>query len=78
MKNILAKKLEEAAIAYRDVERTYEGGAEVAQQDYEDLMSIAGMIENNEPKQAIAKAMWRLDTAVRDIIPDAVYDPYNK
>lgn len=77
MKNILAQKLEEAAIAYRDVERTYEGGAEVAQSDYEDLMSIAGMIENNEPKASIAKAMWRLDTAVRDIIPDEVYNPYN-
>lgn len=43
------------------------------QQDYEDLMSIAQMFENNEKPEAIGRAMWRLDTAVRDDIPDDVY-----
>lgn len=78
MKNELAKKLETAAKKYRDVERTYPGAAEVAKQDFEDLISIAYMIEGNESSQSIAKAMWSLDTAVRDVIPDDVYYVYNK
>lgn len=44
--------------------------------DYDDLISIVGMIENNEDKKKIGKSMWRLDTAVRDIIPDEVYYAY--
>ena len=50
----------------------------VAQQDYEDLVSIAQMIENDEDAAAICKAMWKLDTAVRDVIPDKIYYTYNK
>ena len=41
--------------------------------DYDDLLSIAGMIENGEDKKKIAMAMWKLDTAVRDVIPDSAY-----
>lgn len=41
--------------------------------DYNDLISIAGMIENGEDKKKIATAMWNLDTAVRDVIPDSAY-----
>jgi hypothetical protein len=77
MKNELAKKLVAAADKYRAVERKYEGAEKVVQSDYEDLISIAGMIENNESKKSIARAMWNLDTAVRDVIPDKVYNTYN-
>jgi len=31
------------------------------------------MIENGEDKKKIAMAMWKLDTAVRDVIPDSAY-----
>jgi len=77
MKNELAKKLVAAADKYRAVERKYEGAEKMVQSDYEDLISIAGMIENNESKKSIAKAMWNLDTLVRDVIPDKVYNAYN-
>jgi hypothetical protein len=76
MKNTLAKKLVTAADKYRAIERNYEGGAEIVQSDYDDLLSIAGMIEANEDKKKIGKAMWNLDTAVRDVIPDEVYNAY--
>ena len=78
MKNELAKKLVAAADKYRAVERKYEGAEKMVQSDYEDLISIAGMIENNESNKSIAKAMWNLDTAVRDVIPDKVYNAYNQ
>jgi hypothetical protein len=92
MKNELAIKLVAAADEYRAVERnlrsrcarlgmpvsSYEGAAEVVQSDYEDLIRIAGMIENNESKKSIANAMWNLDTLVRDVIPDKVYYYFNK
>lgn len=78
MKNELAKKLVAAADKYRAVERNYEGAEKMVQSDYEDLISIAGMIENNESKKSIAKAMWNLDTLVRDVIPDKVYNTYNQ
>jgi len=77
MKNELAKKLVAAADKYRAVERNYEGAEKMVQSDYEDLISIAGMIENNESKKSIANAMWKLDTLVRDVIPDKVYNTYN-
>jgi len=48
----------------------------VGKNDYDDLISIAGMIENDEDKKKIGKAMWKLDTAVRDVIPDSVYNAY--
>lgn len=78
MKNELAKKLVAAADKYRAVERNYEGAEKMVQSDYEDLISIAGMIENNESKKSISRAMWNLDTAVRDIIPNDVYYAYNQ
>jgi uncharacterized protein YfkK (UPF0435 family) len=78
MKNKLAQKLADRAEKYRSVERTYPDAAKIVQSDYEDLMSIANMIENNEDGKAIAKAMWKLDTAVRDEIPDEVYYHFNK
>ena len=74
-----AVKLVAAAAKYRDAlvkNSMYVEAKAVALQDYEDLVSIAQMIENNE--SGIARAMWRLDTAVRDVIPDSVYDTYNK
>ena len=78
MKNELAKKLVAAADKYRAVERKWEGAAEVIEADYDDLISIAGMIENNEKPANIARAMWKLDTLVRDVIPDKVYNAYNQ
>ena len=81
MKNPNAIKLVEAAIKYRDTiikNSMYVEAKAVALQDYEDLVSIAGMIENNENAAAICKAMWKLDTAVRDVIPDKVYYTYNE
>lgn len=81
MKNTNAIKLVDAAVKYRDTitkNSMYPESAKVAQQDYEDLVSIAGMIENNENAAAICKAMWKLDTAVRDVIPDKVYYTYNE
>jgi predicted ATPase len=79
MKNPNAIKLVAAAAKYRDSiikNSMYADSAKVAQQDYEDLVSIAQMIENNE--DGIARAMWKLDTAVRDVIPDSVYNTFNK
>ena len=78
MKNELAKKLVAAADKYRDHERYLEDSEKVVQKDYEDLISIAGMIENNESKKSISNAMWKLDTLVRDVIPDKVYNAYNR
>jgi hypothetical protein len=77
MKNEHAVTLKKAADKYQ----TWFKGAfsddpkmlKSGKKDYDDLISIAGMIENNEDKKKIGTAMWRLDTAVRDIIPDKVY-----
>lgn len=44
--------------------------------DYLDLMEIVNMIEAGAEKKAIAKAMWALDTIVRDQIPNKVYNAY--
>lgn len=78
MKNKLALKLVAAADKYRSVERNFEGADKVVQEDYEDLMSIANMIESNETDSQIQTAMWKLDTLVRDVIPDDVYYAFNK
>ena len=79
MKNKFALQVAEAAEKYRSVaERVSPESEKVAQQDYEDLMSIAGMIESNETDSQIQLAMWKLDTAVRDVIPDDVYYAFNK
>ena len=76
MKNELAKKLYEAAVNYKQSLGVL-SISPVYQQDFEDLTSIASMIENNEDPKAIQKAMWNLDTAVRDVIPNKVYYTYN-
>lgn len=78
MKNKLALKLVAAADKYRSRERNWEGADKVVQEDYEDLMSIANMIESNETDSQIQMAMWKLDTLVRDEIPDDVYYAFNK
>jgi hypothetical protein len=78
MKNKLALKLVAAADNYRSRNRSWEGAEKVVQSDYEDLMSIAGMIESNETDSQIQLAMWKLDTLVRDEIPDDVYYAFNK
>ena len=79
MKNTLAKQLATAASKY--VARYRDAGmpdSKVLQDDYDDLMSIAQMIESEESIAKIAKAMAHLDTAVRDEIPDRVYSSYCK
>lgn len=78
MKNKKAIALRDAAIKYRRSMLEFTESAVVAQQDYDDLISIAQMIENNESKESIAQAMWKLDTLVRDVIPDSVYNIYNR
>ena len=78
MKNKLALKLVAAADNYRSRNCSWEGAEKVVQSDYEDLMSIAGMIESNETDSQIQLAMWKLDTLVRDEIPDDVYYAFNK
>ena len=80
MINKHAHDLAVAAAKYRDSHDADHAikYAKLIKQDYEDLMSIAEMIEGDESKQSIAKAMWKLDTAVRDVIPDSVYYTYNK
>jgi len=73
MKNKLALQVAKAAENYRATERSFPEAEKIAQQDYEDLMSIAVMIENCEEAKKIARAMHQLDTAVRDVIPDEPY-----
>lgn len=51
---------------------------EVGKNDYSDLMNIVRKIEDGDDKSSIARAMWRLDTIVRDVIPDSVYNAYNE
>lgn len=80
MKNKLALDLKDAADRYLAWNtKTFSDDAEmisVGERDHGDLMSIAGMIENSEDSTRIARAMWKLDTAVRDIIPNDVYYAY--
>lgn len=81
MKNLLAITLKDAAdknlARYSKAVKDDPQLDRVVKSDYEDLISIVGMIENGEDKKTIARAMWKLDTAVRDVIPDSVYDIYN-
>jgi hypothetical protein len=81
MKNLLAITLKDAAeknmARYSKAVKDDPQLDRVVKSDYEDLMSIVGMIENGEDKKTVARAMWNLDTAVRDVIPDSVYDIYN-
>ena len=79
MKNKKALALAAAAAKYRDsLTHDSKSYGALINQDYEDLMSIAQMIESDEPKERVARAMWRLDTLVRDVIPDSVYNTYSK
>jgi hypothetical protein len=80
MKNNLALKLIAAAEKYRTRDYTNSDPQvqKIVQEDYEDLVSIANMIENEETDSVIQKAMWKLDTLVRDVIPDEVYYGFNK
>lgn len=82
MKNKLATALKDAADRYLNWNtKAFKGDAKmisVGQRDHDALMSIAGMIENNEDSTTIARAMSRLDTAVRDVIPDNVFYAYNQ
>ena len=82
MKNKLALALKDAADKYLAWNtKAFTGDARmisVGERDHGDLMSIAGMIENSEDSTRIARAMGRLDTAVRDVIPDDVFYAYNQ
>ena len=82
MKNKLALSLKDAADRYLAWNtKTFSDDAKmvsVGEIDHGDLMSIAGMIENGEDSTRIARAMGRLDTAVRDVIPDDVFYAYNQ
>ena len=75
MKNQFALKLKRAADKYEEAYRDgdIQGSAQMLKQDHEDLMSIAWLIEDGAKDEVIAKAMWKLDTLVRDVIPDEVY-----
>ena len=46
--------------------------------DHDALIKVAKMVESNEDKNKIARAMWSLDTAVRELIPDEVYYAYTE
>jgi hypothetical protein len=48
----------------------------IVNKDREDLLSIARMIEDNDNPKAIANAMTKLDTFVRDYIPEEIYIAY--
>jgi hypothetical protein len=49
----------------------------VGESDYEDLISIALLIEQDEfNNKAIGKAIRNLDTFIRDSIPQNIYDLY--
>jgi hypothetical protein len=82
MKNEHAIALKQAADKYDAWHsKAFAGDKEMlkgGKEDYEDLLSIVGMIENGEDVKKIAKAMWRLDTAVRDVIPDSAYYAYTE
>ena len=50
---------------------------ECGEKDYENFISIALMIEQDEfNNKAIGKAIRNLDTFVRDYIPQNIYDLY--
>ena len=82
MKNEHAITIKQAADKYNEWHKSaFASDAEMLEggkADYEDLLSIAGMIENGEDSKKIAKAMRRLDTAVRDVIPDSAYYAYTE
>ena len=82
MKNKLALALKDAADRYLAWNtKAFSGDTKmisVGEIDHDALMSIASMIENGEDSIRIARAMGRLDTAVRDVIPNEVFYAYNQ
>lgn len=74
MKNHLAIILAKAAQRYRNQYSDTSSTAVVS--DYYDLLDIAEMIENNKSHKEVARAIWNLDTIVRDAVPDEVYESY--
>ena len=82
MQNEYAIKLTEAANKYLAYNKKhFSGDKEMVTcvvSDYEDLMSIVARIEMDEDRNKIAKAMWDVDTAVRDVIPNKVYKAYTE
>lgn len=77
MKSKLANLLAERARKYKTKFADAGCDTSIIAEDYDDLMSIAQMIEDSADKNAITRAMWRLDTAVRDEIPDEVFWAFN-
>jgi hypothetical protein len=75
MKHPYAVMVKTAAQRYRA--QNSESNSVIIKSDYDDLMKIARMIESNKSARDVARAMWSLDTIVRDAIPDVVYDAYN-
>ena len=76
----LAEKLKQAAQKYLDdgLMNGFKDSAKIYRKDHKDLIRIAKMIENNKDGKVIAKAMYGLDTAVRDVIPDSVYYKFSE
>ena len=68
--NHLAENLANSAYRYLN---KYRHLGDFVQRDYEDLISIANLIQSDAPRNVVAKAMRNLDTCVRDQIPDNVY-----
>ena len=77
MKSILAKELADSANRYKVKYGKAGADLKLIERDYEDLMSIAQLIEDHASAKIIQKAMWQLDTAVRDEIPDKVFWTFN-
>jgi hypothetical protein len=75
MKHPYAVMVKTAAQRYRA--QNSESNSVIIKSDYDDLMKIARMIESNKCARDVARAMWGLDTIVRDAIPDVVYNAYN-
>ena len=76
-----ALKLKEAADKYLAWNnKSFSGDAKMikgGEKDHEDLISIALMIEQDEfNNRSIGNAIRKLDTFVRDYIPQNIYDRY--
>ena len=80
MKNQIAIALKQAAdknlAGYSQSAKEDPKLTDIIKKDYKDLITIANMIEKGEDAKKIARAMWSLDTSVRDVIPDDVYYTY--
>jgi hypothetical protein len=68
--NRLAENVANSANRYLN---KYRHLGDFVQRDYEDLISIANLIQSDAPRDVVAQAMRHLDTCVRDEIPDNVY-----